>query len=258
MKNIITKITTVVLIAVSVLALSGCKYRKDGSVIQDVKVEISVGDETFDSTFSLYETFAPETTSKILKALKDKYYDDKEGVISNEGEWLTFGAFKLESDKYVAVSDEEQGETVVGEFYNGGIKGNTLTVQKGSLVLLRDEAYDSGRLTIALMLSTTSQLDSKLFCVFGMADSDSVSKISNAVDTLKGKEDYTHRLYIGDRNDKTDDIEYFVDGEGNYLNAEKVVYDSEDEELKTIVESKVLYNYVIPYEKISLKFKKVK
>lgn len=290
MKNNFFKLIIAVLVGALTIFASACTYRADGSVIQDVKFEVSYenaeGENVeINSTLKLYKTFAEKTTEHVIKLIKNGFYNDTNVVFDNSGSYLIFGAYALENGKY---KDLITTATVDGEFKKNGFDnlGKLSTQTAGTLVMLRDpdsnkgteSKYNSAKASFAIILSSTSTLPADSFTAFGKIDDESLEKFKTMKDELfEDADGYTNARYVGDRDEITDKLveengeykgyyEYFeLDGAAyREVNGEKVQlqYDEEgdaDYELwNKISKAHAFDNRVLPQRPITCKNFKLK
>lgn len=217
MKKNIFKLIVVALISALTISATACTYRADGSVIQDVKFDVTYtntsGEEVeINSTLKLYKTFAPETTEHIISLVKNKFYDDSQIVFDNSGSYLILGAYRLDNGAYTDITSTK---TVKGEFKKNGFdnQGKLSTQQEGTLVMLREPdsnkgntgKYDSAKATFAIILSSTGTLPTDSYTAFGKIDEDSLAKFKTMKEDLfEDADGYTHARYVGDRDETTD------------------------------------------------------
>ena len=243
MKKFIKTIAVTVMMALS-LSLVGCTtYTKNGSVIQDVKFDVSytVNGETttVNSTLSLYKTFAPKTCDRVINLIKDGFYNDTALVLSKQQDYIVVGGFDYASDY---TQKAYTGEGLKGEFTSAG-RESKLNVQIGALVMLRefdseegDAKYDTAKASFAIVLADISVFDSDKFCVFGLMDMDSVEALQQAFVDNSANGDYYRAKYVGDRVDgvltTNNAFDYYFDADKEYYNLvdgdyEKMVYANE-------------------------------
>ena len=254
MKNLLFKIITCCLAVVMLSSITACTYRKDGSVIQDVTFKVSYVDAEeanvdIDVTASFYKTFAPLTCDHLLKQVKNGYYENTALTMNKDGNYLVLGAFTYADGEYVEKA--YTGSSVNGEFkYNGWTP--RLKAEAGSLVLLRDpdtgkggEKYDSGKVTIAIMLNEVSSISNQYYTVFGKIDSESLEALQElSEDVLYDEDDDIKVRYIGDRSEDEDKLTIengkYVGGYEFYLNfSDKVLKELDKKEIeKEISEGK--------------------
>ena len=95
-KPYIKSIALVIVLALT-LGLTACTYRANGSVIQDVtfsiNYEVDGEAKTIDSTLSLYKTFAPKTTERVISLIKSGFYNDSVITVSKQQDYAVIGAF---------------------------------------------------------------------------------------------------------------------------------------------------------------------
>lgn len=244
MKKLSLKIMAVALISALALSFGGCKETIDGSVVRraDFNVTYTVGGETqtVESTLTLYETFAPETTGRVISLIEGGYYNDTVLTLSKSQDYLVVGGF---TEGYEVKSYE--GSAVKGEFTNNGLRSE-LTVKAGALVMLRDfdidagdAKYDTAKATFAIVLTDSGVFHASEFCVFGYIDNDSLTSLKEVlVDNAKDENGYLRMNYVGKRVDGVqsyqDGFEYFLNEDNEYfkqVGAEKVEmeYATEDD-----------------------------
>ena len=248
---------TLALAVVCIMAFSmtACTtYTKNGSVIQDVKFDVSytVDGETseINATLSLYKTFAPKTCDRIIELVNNGFYNNSALVLSKQQDYIVVGGFDFNEDY---VQKLYTGENLKGEFTSAG-RESKLSATVGSLVMLRDfdisagEAkYDTAKASFAIVLADTS-FDKNKFCVFGKIDSESVTLLQEAlVENAMYDESYMRVRYVGDREEgvltSNNAFEYYYNG-SNYFN----LVDGEYEEMLRATESDPDYE---KYEKLS-------
>ncbi len=240
MKKLLLKLITCCLAVTILSSVTACTYRKDGSVIQDVTFKVSyVNDETenvdIDVTASFYKTFAPETCDHLLDHVKDGYYENSSLVMNKDGNYFVLGAFDYNGAEYV--EKVYTGNSVVGEFkYNGWTP--RLKAEVGSLVLLREpdtgkggSKYDTGKVTVAIILNEVSTISNQYYTVFGKIDGESLEKLKDlSEDILYDDEEDILVRYMGDRDEETDNLKVennkYVGGCEFYLNfSDKILKD---------------------------------
>ena len=225
------KALALAVVCVMMFSMTACTtYTKNGSVIQDVKFDVTytVGGETktINSTLSLYKTFAPQTCDRVIELINNGFYNDTSLVLSKQQDYLVVGGFDFNEDY---VQKQYSGATLKGEFTSAG-RESKLNVQAGSLVMLREfdssvggAKYDTAKATFAIVLGDTTTFDKDKFCVFGLIDSESVTLLQQAlIDNVMYDEKYMRVRYVGDRNDNgvltsENAFEYYYDG-SDYFN----------------------------------------
>lgn len=287
MKKNIFKLILITLISVLAISMVGCTYRADGSVIQDVKFEVSYEnasgeDVEIESTLKLYKTFAPKTTEHIINLVKDEFYNDTQIVFDNTGSYLILGAFTLSNNEYKDLITDVKVE---GEFKKNGFdnQGKLNTQTEGTLVMLREPdskkggpKYDSAKATFAIILSSASSLPSDSYTAFGKIDEDSLAKFKTMKEDLfEDADGYAHARYVGDRDETTDlrkiengayvnSYEYYeLDGSAySIVDKSQLKYEEEgdeDYELWEKISSAYAFdNIVIPQNPITAKNFKLK
>ncbi len=252
----IFKALALAVVCVMAFSMTACTtYTKNGSVIQDVKFDVSYtvdGEtKTINSTLSLYKTFAPKTCDRIIELVKSGFYNGSSLVLSKQQDYLVVGGFDFDEDY---VQKAYSCENLKGEFTSAG-RESKLNVQAGSLVMLREfdsnvgEAkYDTAKATFAIVLGNTTTFDKDKFCVFGLMDSESVTLLQEAlIENVMYNDKYMHVRYVGDRVDgvltANNAFEYYYDG-SDYYN----LVDGEYEEMEHANETDVDYE---KYQKIT-------
>ena len=290
MKKNIFKLILITLISVLAISMVGCTYRADGSVIQDVKFEVSYENASgeaveIESTLKLYKTFAPKTTEHIINLVKDKFYNDTQVVFDNTGSYLILGSYTMDNGKYKDLIYNEEDFELNGEFKKNGFdnQGKLNTQTEGTLVMLREPdskkggpKYDSAKATFAIILSSASSLPSDSYTAFGKIDEDSLAKFKTMKEDLfEDANGYTHARYVGDRDETTDlrkiengayvnSYEYYeLDGSAySIVDKSKLKYEEEgdeDYELWEKISSAYAFdNIVIPQKPITAKNFKLK
>ena len=238
MKKLTYKIITLALTILMIAGCSACTYRKDGSVIQDVTFTVSYYNEddalqNVDVTANFYKTFAPKTCEHLLKYVKGGNYENSSLVMDKTGSYLILGSFTYSEDTYKEII--YTGNEVEGEFKNNGWEPR-LKAEVGSLVLLRDpdtgkgttSKYNTGKVSIAIMLKEVDTITNKNFTVFGKIADETVEELTNMVNLLIKDDDGDIKIrYIGDRDETTDKL-VVVDGKYQggaefYINVEEGV-----------------------------------
>ena len=226
MKKSFIKIMALALISALVFAISGCKETKDGSVIQraDLTISYTVGGETasINSTLTLYETFAPKTTERVIGLINDGFYNDTVLTLSKQSDYVVVGGFK---EGYEAKTYDS---TVEGEFTQNGLKSE-LIVKAGALVMLRDfdvdtgsVKYNSAKASFAIVLTDNGTFNASEFCVFGYIDDASLTTLQSAISNAKDDGGRLRLRYVGDRDAQgkltsNGSFEYFLNEGGEYL-----------------------------------------
>ncbi len=241
MKKLVTKILSACLACALLICFGGCKETINGSVVSRVNLDISytVDGETstINSTLTLYETFAPKTTERIKKLVKDGFYDNTVITLSEQQDYAIVGGYAFGEDYEV----KPYGETLKGEFTNAGLKSENV-VKKGALVMLREfdikvgaEKYDTAKASFAIVLSDTGIFDEEDFCVFGYIDTESLNSLADALVANAKDEDGDLRMrYLGKRDETTgaltyeNGFDYYISGDSGKtvyykeVNGEKV------------------------------------
>ena len=232
MKKSFIKTIAVSIITVLTLALTSCTYVANGSVIQDVNFEIGyeVGGEakTINSTLSLYKTFAPETTKRVIKLVKDGFYKDTVLTLSKQQDYVVVGGFDFTNGDYAIKQCNEQG--VKGEFTLGGFQSRN-KLRAGALVMLRDfdyeeenatSKYDTAKGSFAIVLTDSNSVFSKdTFCIFGYIDDDSLKALQEAVtENTADSDGYYKMRYVGERVNGVQTyekaVDYYFDSNNDY------------------------------------------
>ena len=241
------------LIMALTLNIVGCTYVANGSVIQDVKFDVSytVGEETttINSTLSLYKTYASKTCDHLLDYIKDGFYDNTQIVFDEMGKYLILGAYDIDGKDIITE------KTVKGEFEQNGHQSH-LKAEKGTLVLLREpdsgkgneqsKKYDSGKAVFAILLEDNIQGITNLFyTVFGKIAEEDLEKFIEMRDNLyKNGDGFVRMKYVADRDEATDKrvvkdgvyvggFEYYVNAnDSSFYNLSKDMLDyTTDEEV---------------------------
>ncbi|MBO5850775.1 MAG: peptidylprolyl isomerase [Clostridia bacterium] len=220
MKKLLTKIAVVCLILVTSLTFGACTYRAEGSVCQDVTFDIVYKDAegtnvTETATITLYKTFAPDTCDRILKAIKDGFFEDTALVYNKNASYIVLGAYEVENSEYKVLTSKY--EKLNGEFTSNGFESK-LKAEAGSLVMLREPdtnkggpKYDTAKVKFAILLDDNAGFSSENYCVFGKvkASTDTLKNLVELRDKTETNSDGNHHVkYVGDRNYDTDVIDY--------------------------------------------------
>ena len=248
MKKPLIKLIAVSIITALTMALTSCTYIANGSVIQDVDFQISyqVGEETttINSTLSLYKTFAPETTDRIEKLVKNGFYNNTALTLSKQQDYVIVGGYTYNADYEVKPCSEGD---LRGEFTYGGFQARN-KLRPGALVMLRDfddevvdgegvnsSKYLSAKGAFAIVLTDSNTVFSKdTFCIFGYIDDDSLATLQEAlIDNCADEKGYYKMRYLGDR----------VDGNQTYANSFDYYFDSNNDYFKEVNGSKVPLKY---------------
>ena len=280
MKKLTIKIITLALTILMLASVSACTYRKDGSVIQDVTFTISYCDaedakQDISVTANFYKTFAPKTCDHLLDYIKKGNYNNTSVVMDKSGSYLVLGAFNYTDNLYKEII--YSGNPVEGEFKNNGWEPR-LKAEVGSLVLLREpdtgkgttSKYNTGKVSIAIMLKEVDTITNANFTVFGKIDDATVEKLTVMSNLLLQDSDGDIKIrYIGDRDETTDMLTVvdgkYVGGAEFYLNLEEgILKDLNKEEIKAEIsegeenplwkkyaETKALDLYAIPTKPIT-------
>ena len=259
MKKSFVKMVAIAIISTIMLAFSGCTYVANGSVIQDVQFDISYtvdGEEqTINSTLSLYKTFAPDTTDRVISLIKDGFYDNTAITLSKNQDYAIVGGFDYNSDYEVK---DYTGEGITGEFTNAGWK-TKLSLKPGALVMLRDfdieegsQKHNTAKAKFAIVLSSTNAFTADNFCIFGYMDDDSVEALQTAlVDNSASEYGYYRVRYMGDRDATTGNLttdnafEYYFNAEKNYfkkVNGEMLPLEFATEQDEDYAKYKIIIN----------------
>lgn len=202
------KALALTLVCAFAFSMTACTtYTKNGSVIQDVKFDVSytVDGETttINSTLSLYKTFAPKTCDRVIGLIEEGFYNDTALVLSKQQDYIVVGGYDFDTD-YAKKS--YSGEGLKGEFTSAG-RESKLKVQVGALVMLRefdseegDAKYDTAKASFAIVLADSGVFTNDKFCVFGLMDTESVELLQQAfVDNTENEQGYCRAKYVGDR-----------------------------------------------------------
>lgn len=273
------KALAVCVVAILTFSLTACTtYTKNGSVIQDVKFDVSyvVDGETttINSTLSLYKTFAPKTCDRIIGLVEDGFYNDTALVLSKQQDYLVVGGFDYAEDY---VEKAYTGEYLKGEFTSAG-RESKLRVRAGALVMIREfdsevgsAKYDTAKASFAIVLTDSGVFTNDKFCVFGYIDDGSVKILQDAlIDTAAYDETYYRARYVGDRSEEDGKLvantgfEYYFDGTSYYYGElvdgdyDKMEYDNEESKdysvYKKITDSKNIQDvFVLPKTPLKVK-----
>lgn len=273
------KALAVCVVAILTFSLTACTtYTKNGSVIQDVKFDVSyvVDGETttINSTLSLYKTFAPKTCDRIIGLVEDGFYNDTALVLSKQQDYLVVGGFDYAEDY---VEKAYTGEYLKGEFTSAG-RESKLRVRAGALVMIREfdsevgsAKYDTAKASFAIVLTDSGVFTNDKFCVFGYIDDGSVKLLQDAlIDTAAYDETYYRARYVGDRSEEDGKLvantgfEYYFDGTSYYYGElvdgdyDKMEYDNEESKdysvYKKITDSKNIQDvFVLPKTPLKVK-----
>lgn len=244
-KSYIKSIALVIVLALT-LCLTACTYRANGSVIQDVTFDINYevdGEvKTINSTLSLYKTFAPKTTDRVISLIKSGFYNDSAIAISKQQDYAVVGAFNYENNDYAVKACNESA--IEGEFTQNGWRSR-LSVKPGALVMLRDfdieegsAKYDTAKASFAIVLTSESVLNANEYCVFGYIDDASVEAIKTALVDNSDDNGYFKARYLGKRENGVqtykDGFDYYIDKDNDYFKLDtdgtkiKLEYANED------------------------------
>ena len=268
MKKFVKALATICVLVMA-FSLTACTtYTKNGSVIQDVKFDVTytVDGETttVNSTISLYKTFAPKTCDRIIGLIEDGFYDNTALTLSKQQDYIVVGGFDFDTD-YIQKS--YTGEGLRGEFTSAG-RESKLKVQVGALVMLRefdtDEGepkYDTAKASFAIVIANSGTFTNDKFCVFGFMDIESVELLQDAfTDNSADEEGYFRAKYLGDRNNgvltSNNAFEYYFNKDSKYYNFvggdyEEMVYTNEGDadyfKYKTFTDTKKFQDiFVLP------------
>lgn len=293
MKKLLVSLLTLIIAVSCVFCLVGCSEVKDGSKIQKIKIVLEIYDADGTATETdiyaeLYLNYAPESTAHIIDLIKKGYYDGT--CISNVNSyWLEMGMYKYDENGKLVATDYSDG-TVKGEFLNNGLKGNKLTVTKGSIVLKRnyDETGKEGStsqyntatsgLIFCLSSSASSTFSKNSYCVLGKVLSDDAD--DDAEDELEQKSSIDKLYSLIDYKSATDDndntvityyyekagegeVKYYTkwtdeDGEAHYaegaeVDESKELKDTALEDFEELFDKNKNYFLVVPSVKLVIK-----
>ncbi len=286
MKKFTFKIITLALTILMAIGCLACTYRKDGSVVQDVTFNVSYTD-TEDNvkdiavTANFYKTFAPKTCEHLLKYIKDGNYNNTSLVMDKTGSYLVLGSFNYTENGYEEIV--YTGDTVEGEFKKNGWTPR-LRVEVGSLVLLREpdtgkgtSKYNSGKVSVAIILKENTNLTNDYYTVFGKIDIETIEQLNDMADTLLKDDDGDIKIrYLGDRDESTDNLivvngkysggaEFYINVESSVLKnldkeeIEKEISEGEENPLyKKYSEANTLDLYALPIKPIKVSNFKLK
>lgn len=226
MKKFIRALALAVVLVMAFGMTACTTYTKNGSVIQDVKFDVSYTEDgetkNINATLSLYKTFAPQTCDRVIELVNSGFYNGTSLVLSKQQDYLVVGGYDFIDEDYVQKS--YNGSALKGEFTSAG-RESKLRVQAGSLVMLRDfdtasggAKYDTAKASFAIVLGETTTFDKDKFCVFGLMDSESVTLLQQAlIDNAMYDGKYMRVRYAGDRNEDgvlntEGKFDYYYDG----------------------------------------------
>ena len=263
MKIKFVKSAIICLIVALMVSFTACTYTANGSVIQDVTFTVSYENTDnekveIDATLSLYKTFAPKTTERLISLFKEGFYNDTQVVFNEMGKYLVLGAYTMENNEY---KDIIATETIKGEFIKNGFESK-LKAQAGSLVMLREpdsgkgtSKYNSAKVTFAILLESVSTINNSIYTVFGTIDETSLGKLTTMRDDLfKDDDGFVKMRYVGERDDKDNKIVENGSYKGSYefyLNTNDSEYfDKNKEKLDYGTDENVDYADQELYEKL--------
>lgn len=228
MKKLFTKIIAIALALTVLFSFTACGEEVEGgSKIQRIKITLQLDDENVEVEAKLFVNYAPKTVEHVIGLIEKGYYNGMD--ISNiASSYFQFGDYKIANGKLEAV---DQGSTVKGEFENAGLTGNRLTVSPGAILLKRDkDDINSGKATLAVVLSASAPFTVANYCVFGKiinddgnkeADASSMEYLSSLERVQKVKEclaDANGRKVFYCLKDEVDsDVEGSKDWTGSYI-----------------------------------------
>ena len=254
MKFLIKKIAVATLALTTLVGAVSCGNVKNGSKLQTMTVTFDVDGTEKVIEFELYLNLAPGTIDHVKYLVGQGYYTDT--VVSNVNGHVEFGEYYLENNEYVskytsgaklsydsviksyATADKTIGTkskrynddlTVNGEFDRNGIKGNTLTLSDGALVLKRniakdsaddDDMFNTAKATLAVTFGTDGYYSAAdRFAVIGkVKDSDSLTEIKKFIsDDFKKDENGNTYYYYDYENCTAEDNKADLEKLGHYF-----------------------------------------
>ena len=173
MKKLFTKIIAIALALTVIFSFTACDEIENGSKIQRIKITLQLNDEQVEVEAKLYVNYAPNTVAHVTKLIEDGYYNGKD-VSNITSTYFQFGDY---SNSNGTLTEIAQGSSVAGEFEKAGLKGNPLTTTAGTILLKRDkDDINSGKATLAVVLSSSAPFRATDYCLFGKIVSDDGNK----------------------------------------------------------------------------------
>ena len=227
MKKLFTKIIAIALALTVIFSFTACAEIENGSKIQRIKITLQLDDEQVEVEAKLYLNYAPETVAHVISLIEAGYYNGKD-VSNITSTYFQFGDYSLSNGN---LTELEQGSAVKGEFEKAGLKGNPLTTTSGAILLKREkDDVDSGKATLAVVLSSSAPFRSTDYCLFGKivnddgddeADSSSMEYLSSLERVLKIKEyvadENGRKLFYCLKDEVNKNVEGSVDWTGKYI-----------------------------------------
>lgn len=188
MKKITAKIVAIALSLICLFSFASCAEVENGSKIERMTIKISFTNadgeaKTYDIHAKMYLNYAPATTAHVKELISNGYYTNLD-VSALTATYFTFGDYSVDLTKADPLTSIDQGvKTIKGEFSKNGFTGNKLTISQGAILLRRGEEgindgskYDSGKATLAVMLSASAPFSTSAYCVFAQIVSDDGNK----------------------------------------------------------------------------------
>lgn len=302
MKNFVKKIAVAALAFTTLTGAVACGNVKNGSKLQTMTVTFDVDGTEKTVDFELYLNLAPGTIDHVKYLVGENYYNDT--VVSNVNGHVEFGEYYLNDGEYVSKYGEgatlsydsviksyatddktvgntvkryNDGYTVSGEFERNGIKGNTLSLSDGALVLKRniakessddDAMFDTAKATLAVTFGSDGYYYSAdKFAIIGkVKDSDALTEIKKFIADDFKKDDNGNTYYYYDYENCTAeenkaDLEklghYFMkDDEGNYYyksGSEYRIMGDDYEDIISEFSSNSKFMRILPVKTITVK-----
>ena len=227
MKKLFTKIIAIALALTVIFSFTACDEIENGSKIQRIKITLQLNEEQVEVEAKLYVNYAPETVAHVISLIQAGYYNGKD-VSNITSTYFQFGDYSLSNGN---LTELEQGSAVKGEFEKAGLKGNPLTTTSGAILLKREkDDINSGKATLAVVLSSSAPFRSTDYCLFGKivnddgddeADSSSMEYLSSLERVLKIKEyvadENGRKLFYCLKDEVNKNVEGSVDWTGKYI-----------------------------------------
>ncbi len=272
MKKIIKTIMALILTTL-LLSSTACTYLKGGVEWQDVTFTVNYTNSDneevdINATMSLALNLAPKTTNQVLKLIKEGFYNNTVITYSNDYTYMQVGLFTISNNEYASYI--KNVATIEGEFQKAGFDNSKdLSVQAGSLVMIRDTGYNTATYKFAIVLEGTSAFDNTEYCVFGKIDSEAVTALKTMRDATKEDDkNFLKVHYLGERDD---DGNLIVENgsykgsitlllkEGEYYELDGITrLDDENEQVKAINGASQYDTTILPSQFIKINNFKVK
>lgn len=277
MKKIVKTLIACLIALTCILTATACSY---GGKYSTLKVKVAYYELQTDGTYEktedtatfsikLYEHLTAKTCAQIKKVYKEGYWDNAvfymttkytDRVMLGDLYLNTENSTFYEKDAYNYLDDIANNEA---EFYQGGLKGNNLKAELGTIGLWRNidrnstlsytnrETFGNGSNTVFIPTDSLASTYNNYFAIFGTLSAKAIELIEDMKEVFDSTDDYTEYVVFSyaqadnEGNPKTNDAEeftYVLDEQMPVFNMmTKEEFDAMEEEDKALIVNRATY-----------------